>query len=179
MLVQISHGASAVRELHGLAARQAPRCRGNRCFLGLVSMGGRARVVGAGLWGIPPEALGDLILVASAGLWSLVMIRQSRHAPAFPAFDLGTIKVCALSCLGLCAVHPPSISTLSHVTLGLHQGFHAVLFSAPSHEALCNGCIAGRVHVLPMHAPSCCCASWCRREHCEQICPSNRGPMET
>jgi hypothetical protein len=37
--------------------------------------------------------LGDLLLVASAGLWSLVMIRQSRHAPGFPAFDLGTFKV--------------------------------------------------------------------------------------
>lgn len=47
----------------------------------------------AGPFGLPPEVLGDLILVASAGLWSLVMIRQSRHAPAFPAFELGTIKV--------------------------------------------------------------------------------------
>ena len=47
----------------------------------------------AGALGIPPEILGDLILVASAGLWSMVMIRQSRHAPNFPAVDLGTTKV--------------------------------------------------------------------------------------
>ena len=47
----------------------------------------------AGALGLPPEVLGDLILVASAGLWSMVMIRQSRHAPNFPAVDLGTLKV--------------------------------------------------------------------------------------
>ena len=33
------------------------------------------------------------MLVASAGFWSLVMVRQSRHAPNYPAFPLGTYKV--------------------------------------------------------------------------------------
>ena len=33
------------------------------------------------------------MLVASAGFWSLVMVRQSRHAPNYPSFPLGTYKV--------------------------------------------------------------------------------------
>ena len=47
----------------------------------------------AGPFGLEPEIWGDLVLVASAGFWSLVMVRQSRHAPNYPAFPLGTYKV--------------------------------------------------------------------------------------
>ena len=52
---------------------------------------------GAGPFGFQPEVWGDLVLVASAGFWSLVMVRQSRHAPNYPSFPLGTYKVCACS----------------------------------------------------------------------------------
>ena len=52
----------------------------------------------AGPFGFQPEIWGDLVLVASAGFWSLVMVRQSRHAPDYPSFPLGTYKA------GLCTL---------------------------------------------------------------------------
>lgn len=47
----------------------------------------------AGPLGLQPEVWGDVVLLASACLWSLVMVRQSRHAPHYAAFPLGTFKV--------------------------------------------------------------------------------------
>ena len=47
------------------------------------------------------EGVGDLVLVASAGFWSLVMVRQSRHAPDYPSFPLGTYKVSAFVARGI------------------------------------------------------------------------------
>lgn len=56
-------------------------------------------LLSAGPFGFQPEIWGDLVLVASAGFWSLVMVRQSRHAPDYPSFPLGTYKagLCTLS----------------------------------------------------------------------------------
>jgi len=36
---------------------------------------------------------GDAILIASASLWSMVMVRQSKHAPHFSPVTLATVKV--------------------------------------------------------------------------------------
>lgn len=36
---------------------------------------------------------GDLILISSAALWSMVMVRQSKHAPYFSPVTLATVKV--------------------------------------------------------------------------------------
>ena len=36
---------------------------------------------------------GDVILIASASLWSMVMVRQSKHAPHFSPVTLATVKV--------------------------------------------------------------------------------------
>ena len=59
---------------------------------------------------------GDVILIASASLWSMVMVRQSKHAPHFSPVTLATIKVSRTAlhtlhpllvkslCLGLCVV---------------------------------------------------------------------------
>lgn len=55
----------------------------------------------AGPFGLQPEVWGDLVLVASAGFWSLVMVRQSRHAPDYPSFPLGTYKVSAFVARGI------------------------------------------------------------------------------
>ena len=49
----------------------------------------------AGPLGLQPEVWGDLVLVLSACLWSFVMVRQSRHAPNYAAFPLGTFKACS------------------------------------------------------------------------------------
>ena len=46
------------------------------------------------------------MLVASAGFWSLVMVRQSRHAPDYPSFPLGTYKA------GLCTLRPQCLTQL-------------------------------------------------------------------
>ncbi len=35
---------------------------------------------------------GDAILIASASLWSMVMVRQSKHAPHFSPVTLATVK---------------------------------------------------------------------------------------
>ena len=52
------------------------------------------------------------MLVASAGFWSLVMVRQSRHAPNYPSFPLGTYKV---------SLHTRRSQRLNKCILGMHQ----------------------------------------------------------
>lgn len=53
---------------------------------------------------------GDVILIASASLWSMVMVRQSKHAPHFSPVTLATIKVShTASCP---SAHPAPVTRL-------------------------------------------------------------------
>ncbi|KAK9832644.1 hypothetical protein WJX81_006641 [Elliptochloris bilobata] len=40
---------------------------------------------------------GDMILIASASLWSMVMVRQSKHAPYFSPVTLATVKLIVMA----------------------------------------------------------------------------------
>ena len=85
------------------------------------------------------------MLVASAGFWSLVMVRQSRHAPNYPSFPLGTYKVrlgaeasLPTQMTGkrekLCACWVPL--TIWTLALALNRGFSQI---APAICALAEG----------------------------------------
>ncbi|BDA48535.1 hypothetical protein COCOBI_12-2150 [Coccomyxa sp. Obi] len=75
--------------------------------------------------GLQPEVWGDLVLVASASLWSIVMVRQSRHAPHYLAFQLGTFKVMTMAVLSLAWLGTAAIGKLQQgdQVVSLWEGF--------------------------------------------------------
>ncbi|CAL8463602.1 g3136 [Coccomyxa elongata] len=76
--------------------------------------------------GLQPEVWGDLVLVASASLWSMVMVRQSRHAPDYPPFQLGTFKVMTMAVLSLGWLGTAAIGKLQQgdAVVSLWEGYH-------------------------------------------------------
>ena len=58
--------------------------------------------------------LGDLIIVLAAGLWSMVMVRQSKHAPNFKAIHLGTAKLSVMAILSALWLVADILSQLAH-----------------------------------------------------------------